>query len=1250
VILVVFLLSVSFDPPAVSSASSGPPPPAGTLSTQTADTIFRDFYDVQKRAFDRENNVTPPPEVLSDRDLWEPKTLGFDNPREGMEIEEEEGLIPSVPAVIYAADSFHPEKEYNNIYDYLANNIFSYYIYIPYLGTDEDWNEGSMAPRFSDLLVGGEYNSNWVPIDIDNADNDSDDTTGTDIEARINPSLYLERINLGGRTATGTGGLDLEIKNLNWPEPLDIYFLKGFKHRSSDGENLTDLICISLRFDTTPNYSLFNLHAEQLEFTINTESQPMGNNSLVNISGPVSISWNISQRIGYLDVGAIYVSKVENETVSRNWVTVKVRPGWGNSTIPTHAMILGEYEDINYGFNDVTWNTTDRINASLEFVEEETNTTYAIVSAENMSTWLHIHLERIEGEEENLTALTYDSSEVISSVRYSQYQYLGSRIANISSSTPRRFLNFSLSNLPTHLYVETTLETQEPLEFGPPSRDFVGSLIQRVSARFKRVGKTVGSIPDKILSMTTTGGYAYLEGKSPMDVCFYLTDGEYISSPGNHFFGYLNTSRGDVPIAFSGRLSGLKKLNAVIGNRSHIEVEMNTPLLYGFVVDKNSGVEARVVVEDIPPFLVLGMEPGRISLWTSQLDGEAEDRMSLRMVIRSGENTAQINVTDIPPALLFLRNDDGFTISSGTYDIGGVEIYGSNGRPEGFWGDHVFASLSQTSRTISVALHAIKTFRMNKQNGSILLDTENPSEMVFSLNISDTSGDANQSAAPVAETKMVVDPLPAHFSARFPAFSGLSAVDIPVPTPRNGIMSIPNMMGSISDVWDNLSDSISGSVQKSLTSFGGRSRSSLSVSYDSDRNMDLFGYLRFGSANLSSVKWTNGITGVALGGGYRGAALKINMPGLPKHAVIDTNMSSTALSVSLDIKNFNSTQRWMLFDLAGFQNRTIKMYLDSIPRGVDVQASVSANIRMGRGGGEIDMSGAFNVRKNGTPVGIGAVYAKGSQERPVKTSVDMFIPSVPSDLSLDLSTGGIMYIAYQASETIPYLLLSGYREVRGRNPNFNVIIRDVPARVEGKVMPRRDLDPDGSLLQTVPDILFSASNGTLDMFLAADLAFLGQRGYVGLSLFNLTTWIKGVLAGGEYVFDSDGVEWVDIVMKNIPFSKQFSLHEFHLQVRDLRGVSLRITPLYGFYPVIELDNRGSGSFSFTVRVLGPGSMEMNLAIVDISTRSGAMGSVPTTPFFMINGGNVYMDNVPRHILLVDPGLSLLFSVMAGGWM
>ena len=69
-----------------------------------------------------------------------------------------------------------------------------------------------------------------------------------------------------------------------------------------------------------------------------------------------------------------------------------------------------------------------------------------------------------------------------------------------------------------------------------------------------------------------------------------------------------------------------------------------------------------------------------------------------------------------------------------------------------------------------------------------------------------------------------------------------------------------------------------------------------------------------------------------------------------------------------------------------------------------------------------------------------------------------------------------------------------------------------------------------------------------------------------------------------------------------------------------------------------------------MRVLGPGNMEMNLAIVDISTRSGAMGSVPTAPFFMINGGNVYMDHVPKHFLLVDPGLSLLFSVLLGGWM
>ncbi|MCD6461952.1 MAG: hypothetical protein J7L61_04340 [Thermoplasmata archaeon] len=1241
-ILFVFLMSLSFQPvssPQETGISSGSSP---------GKEVFRGIAEAHRAVEERLHDNGIEGEVSYLEEDWPTHAVDMEEPMEGFSTTTVERKKPVIPPTLFAVEAFKPEEKIGGetFFDTLA-----YYVYIPFQGNDDDWNLGSLMPSPVSLLFGGDFDTQWVYVDVDNADNDSDDSTGTDVRVRLNPNIAVNSTALSQGEPRGNGGAVIEIDNLGWNRSLEVYIVKPVNLSSTSNPNTTGdvaIISMGLKLPRVPEHVRLHLHAEDVTFIVPQNMLFLNSGQLVNITGPVEVSWALSERISCLTFHMLFIRRNQTGTYDiRSWADVTVSPGWGRDTIPTTAVARGESEDPHYGFNDVMWECEEEVNLSVAFTEDRENTTTALIDIYNTSTYFHAHLSRQPYEGGNLTTLNFTSSERMGRIEYEEYQYLYCDVETIGQDTPLRHVWFEIEDLPASLYMESTVEAGEPLSFSPSSPGGGGmldALVERVSARFYRVGKTISSIPDKILGAAGSGGYMYLDTESPMNASFLLTDGIKPVVEDRSFFAFYNRTAGPfdqkaVDIIVAGRLKGIKHISGEIGNEtSEGEISLlGDTVLYGYYVDENKDLEATVIIDHLPEDMLFSASRGGMN-YTGRSGGEAASPMNVKYLSRYMDANMMVDVSGVSSSLSMKRGDGRVSISSPERAIGSVSMLVSNGTARRLPGSHLYVSKTPGDFTLSMSISSLHSLSYDRANSSISVsfsDTDTFRASVY-----------NDVGTPL-EGKFVFSPMPRRFSAVFPSSLGITSLGIPDLSPSAGIMSIPNMLFSVSNMGRTMGDMLSGAFSSAVEGLT-RNGTKISFSYQTDEPTSLSGYMGYGNMSMDDLPWVHGFSIAQDEEG--GAGAKFYLPDLPTRADISADTREPGTSLRMNVGDYSPRYDWFMVHAGNIMGRDADLLIEGLGDHMDMSLNVSALLDMGLGGGRVDASVSASLYSNGTPMDAGMLYMDLRQKTPVDTRMEVLLPRVPSDIYLSASVDEAFYLDYLASTTLPYLYLGGVRSAGSMPASARMVVENLTSSASLSVVPQSEIDLDGSMLQLMPDITAFVGGGGTALYVDADGEFMGQRGRYSFSVTNMSTRLQGRLNGDRYVLDSDGVGYARLQASDVPYSETFSLKEIVLEAKDIRFLSVRVKPLFGFYPVIEIENRNSGSISLLLRTTAWGTIKANIVFMDLAFKRGVLGSIPAYPRFLTNGGIMEMGSVPRHVIIVDPGLTVGATLLGGGWL
>ena len=132
-----------------------------------------------------------------------------------------------------------------------------------------------------------------------------------------------------------------------------------------------------------------------------------------------------------------------------------------------------------------------------------------------------------------------------------------------------------------------------------------------------------------------------------------------------------------------------------------------------------------------------------------------------------------------------------------------------------------------------------------------------------------------------------------------------------------------------------------------------------------------------------------------------------------------------------------------------------------------------------------------------------------------------------------------------------------------------------------------------------------------------------------------------------YIIQGGGTEFLEIIARDIPYTEQLYVRDLVIRAEKIGDIGIHVEPLFGFFPIIELESIDTGGVEFLVRVQMLDYWKANAAFVMLTFRDGVLGNVPGHPIFMINGGSLRLYESPRSIILVDPGLTLLLTAFGG---
>jgi hypothetical protein len=399
----------------------------------------------------------------------------------------------------------------------------------------------------------------------------------------------------------------------------------------------------------------------------------------------------------------------------------------------------------------------------------------------------------------------------------------------------------------------------------------------------------------------------------------------------------------------------------------------------------------------------------------------------------------------------------------------------------------------------------------------------------------------------------------------------------------------------------------------------------------------------FQKGNITEAPWTHGITSRHLdvpgkNASYYNTKLYLR---LARETTISTRTQGDDMSFSLEMTGFRPKYDWMLVDLEGMSGRDIYAYLTGLGTPVDfrLDANITQNATYGRDKLKADI-GFHSSRP------FGPFITSMTRRAPESTRVLAYASSLPQDLSLSAYMAEKLELSYSASEAMEHLYIKNSRLVKDSWRASTVLLHDIPRSVEVELDPTQHFEASAGPVQMLPDFSVTAGQDNLDVLVILDGKATGQRTSYQVEVQNAGKLTTGKHSGDFYRLRGSGSDEIYLRVWDMPYRKGMSITALGIFVEDLRSLDLRISMIFGSYPMFQMSSVSAESLHLSLRTkisfMGI-EKEGRLLFADSQSVSG----VPMVLQFFTNGMSVGASDGGEHTLVPMPMASMMATLLGG---
>lgn len=1120
-------------------------------------------------------------------------------------------------------------------------------------GGIQTWTKGLLRPSLDFTVDATGIHlvdwERWVEVDADqNAS--TGDVNGNELRARF--SIVVENYTFDRPTLLPfnpdwsfnfTGGIRLEVQrltNTTAAMPMEVSFLKAFMYRGFNYVWMT-----SFDYSNMPTTFELRLVAEKvragggLREIIGSLLQnfSLGNLSLLkDISGPYKAEIH-SSPLESLGMTIGYAKADNMLLVERSWARLGLGRAPGHSVLPQNMELWLDSPSFNVSFNKARWTADAPCTLDAQLAENQENTTFATIQIRELPTYFYIQIDRNSTGGLPDSYIHFESSTSISYLEYDEFELYG------GNATEYRHMHARIEDLPTELTLTGTFEVggpQQPAISNPIGIGIIpkilDNLMTRFAGKFSTFARTLRTIPENALHMSEKGGWMKLEvpqGQQIGSIEIRMASGPYIDKDGS-FLAFYNLSQPEAEspalgVSFSLRLDGIFGLDSDFRQGTRLDIRTAVKQRFAAVfIDRNREANASLEISSLPTELVLDINRDSHTLGITS----SEKITSITYLGWVRQQYLKMTFTDLPSSLKVTQKGDQFGVDTpADQPLGRMEILSTDSDLYELDGNYLAVRSGTWGTSFGAAFQGLTHAGYSTgTDGKLELCLTSPDPMRIFI----------ENETEMMKARLSIAPMPRSISIGMSNLLTSGGLKVPDILNATSVLGFSSAVFAITELGADvlaIASQVAGFVDQQMAGLG--ANSTFGIRTDSDTI--LVGDIQKG--NITEAPWTHGIT-----------SRHLEMPGknltyyntklflrLARETLIASHTQGDAMNFSLEMKGFRPMYDWMLIDLEGIAQRDISAYLTGIQTPVDfrLDANLTQNATYGREVLKADMG--FHASKP-----LGPFIASLARAPPLSTRVLAFAAGLPADMQLSAYMAERLELKYKASDEMKYLYIKNSRLVNDRWRASTILMHDIPATVEVALSPPEHFEATAGPVQMLPDFTVSADRDLLDIFVVLDGLATGQRTSYQMEVKNAGRLTSGSHSGDVYRLRGSGADEVYVRAWNMPYRKGLSISALGLFVEDLRSLDLKVSMVFGSYPMFQMSSVSAGSINLSVRAkmsfMGS-DREGKMVFAD----SRSAGGIPMGLQFFTNGMSVGASDGAEHTLVPMPLASLLSTLFGG---
>lgn len=1157
--------------------------------------------------------------------------------------------FPTTPDVIALVDDT-PSGLLPDVIQLLLDRPLLMAVYVQ-SGEHENWVEAYVRPSLNP----------WVSVDVDN-DTTTGDIEGNDINLRVGAVLENRSINWTllppSLSIKVRGGIALEIERMgngNEDLPIDVTIFKTFRY-----SGISYTWFLDYEVDRLPERAYMSITAENVNATAETGKLmeviqaligggEIGNGTrLSDVTGPYTIYHNstdemeVQSSLGYIKMG-------ENPGDDRkffeeaSWLTANVRRPAPELPPPTTFSLWLDSPAFNRTFDQLRWTASGPSRLELEYFDARMNDTQAKAIIDDAPTSLKFKISEATEDVGKVAHIHYTASAPVELIQFDAWDFAG--------GNRRQYLHthVALRSMPMDVWLNGTIDVggQEIRMLRPDARagNFIPQMLEAImvglTSKLFNIGQTLRALPSSLLEMPKLEGYMDVRFPEPTAhmgmLEMWLTSDHYVTvEDGTSFIAFYNDTHDElvgsmVQSGFSLRLMDIRAVHAEFKDRKQIVLDSRYNREFrGLFIDPANNANASLRFSNIPHNISLELTDEQIIYMG---DGTV-DRIEYTSEI--GDQYIKFRMDGVPGGMNFLLGNESTGLDVLVGDIDTISIQVTDGMLRGMDGDHLLLERDATGSTaLSLRVSGIRSIQLKRgDRNTVSLKTGGNA---FGILIADNANDFH--------VKAKIDPIPMNIETEISDLLGLSDIETPSLREVTSVLEFASVMYQISNLADSVLEAMGDATVSMIDGLGSFS-SNLTFSFDGDKNMNIAATVTHSGTNpIPEAPWVHGVW-VNMLPSSDGEVLmdaKIYLSGFAPKGSIVLHSSPETTNLELGLRGFAPKLNHLLLLINGSSliedgsGKDIWLYMSDLatPIDLDLKLDLEADVSIG---GSVAMDLSLE-----TSHAMGALHMRSRIRDKNVATVEVLLSNVPQRAELSLQYSRYILLDVELSEGIRLAHVKLSRDLDSAEaPATSVTLHDVPTLVNLSVKLGGKFDMDASnLLANMPDLLVSTNEPGMDILIKMEGRSLGNKANMFIDARNVEE-LSMTLSGTEYRISAERLEFVQITVSNIHYSKGTWIDRLEIDGTHITRASVKVHMVFGVYPLIQVSDLVASGLQISL----VGRTEVRGSTHDISlTIFEVPLSMRSMPRSHTNGVTLQESDGENRIFIPAPVGTLLGTLM-----